>query len=165
MSMNVETAIRILSASGKYDVFPNRNSILSESEEVYEDDVRDWIIEDSETAVKDKIENFKNAILNNYPGADIASVSDVYVEDVNYLRTRNGTSYSGIVFATVKVYIPNKKLIGSEELDVERILDKVEVTSNSKLRDVEWNCTYCDYKMKYAYMEFELRGSYSSDRR
>lgn len=135
---------------------------LLESEEVYEDDVRDWIIEDTDRAVSSEVRALENCILSNYRGSRLVSVSDTYVEDISYLRTRRGTSYSGTIFVDVKAVIPSTYLSGDEEQDSEVILDKIAFPKSSVLSGVEWECKSYVPDGKRTRVEFELRANYSS---
>ena len=139
-------------------------SRLNESEDVYEEDIKDWILEDSSKSVHKEVENLEYAILAHYKGSRFISVSNPDVEDVSYSSTRSKVSYSGTVFNQVKVSIPNSRLTGDEEIDADRILSKVPVARNSILKDVEWDCTSYQPNDVRTVIEFTLRAYFSRER-
>lgn len=156
--MKFNTAKKILESANLRLV----KSRLLESEEVYEDDVRDWIIDDTNRAVSAEVRALENCILSNYRGGRLLSVSDTYVEDISYLHTRIGPSYSGTILVDVKAEIPNTYLSGDEEQDVEIILDKIRSPKSSVLSGVEWECKSYVLEEKMTLIEFEMRAYYSN---
>lgn len=156
--MKFNTAKKILESANMHLVKPR----LLESEEVYEDDVRDWIIEETNRSVNSEVRALENCILTNYHGSRLVSVSDTYVEDISYLQTRRGPSYSGTVFVDVKAEIPSTYLSGVEEHDVEVILDKIRFPKNGVLSGVEWDCKSYVPDGKMTHIEFELSAYYSN---
>jgi hypothetical protein len=156
--MKFHTAKKILESANIRLVKPS----LHESEEVYEDDVRDWIVKDTSRAVSSEVRALENCILSNYRGGRLLSVSDTYVEDITYLHTRRGPSYSGTIFVVVKAEIPSTYLTGNEENDVEVILDKIRFPKPGVLSGVEWDCKSYVPEGKMTLVKFEMRASYSN---
>ena len=162
MSMGLEEAKKLIVDSERYVIRESDKTItLKESEEIYEDDVAEWIINDTEKDVKEQIENFTSSILENFVGSKVLSISDTEVEDISYLKRKSGPSYSGTIFKSMKVSIPNSELTGLEEDDETMIIDEEEPVQSRRLSDVEWSCNSYKRGPRDTTIVFEMRAGYS----